>query len=116
MNIMNTPANTNVNFYGSLHDYAFAEPYAVLRDTEVASILQRLDRWVSAIAAHPDLVDMLGDSATRHLKMVTALRVAVKEARQAGLFPNVIFSPYEFREAMNFLAETRSRRGVSGFN
>ena len=113
---MNTSAEINVNFYSSLHDYTFAEPYAVLRDSEVSSILKRFDRWVSTIATHPDLVDMLGDSTITHIKLATALRVAVKEARQAGLFPNVIFSPIEFREAMSFLAETRGQRAIAEFN
>ena len=110
---MNTALETDVNFYSSLHDYAFAEPYAVLRNSEVASLLQRFDRWVSTIATHPSLVDMLGDSTITCIKRVTALRVAVKEARQAGLFPNVIFSPNEYRATMSFLAETRSRQGAS---
>ena len=107
---MNTSAETNINFYGSLHDYAFAEPYAVLRNSEISSILQRFDRWVSTIATHPNLVDMLGDSTITCIKRVTALRVAVRESMQAGLFPNVIFSPNEYRAAMNFLAETRANR------
>jgi|RhiMetdeSRZDD1v2_1073273.scaffolds.fasta_scaffold00979_8 hypothetical protein len=110
---MNTALETDVNFYSSLHDYAFAEPYAVLRNSEVASLLQRFDRWVSTIATHPSLVDMLGDSTITCIKRVTALRVAVRESMQAGLFPNVIFSPNEYRAAMNFLAETRGHREVS---
>lgn len=111
---MNTQAETNLNFYGSLHDYAFAQPYAVLRDSEVSSILNRLDRWVSAIATHPGLVDLLGDSVTTNIKMVTSLRVAVRESRQAGLFPNIIFSPSDYRATMHFLAETESKSKVSG--
>ena len=107
---MNDQAEISVNFYGSLRDYTFAEPYAVLSNTEVSSILQRFDRWVSTIATHPNLVDMLGDSITTQIKMATALRVAVKESRQAGLFPNVIFPPNDYRQTMNFLAETRSKR------
>jgi hypothetical protein len=107
---MNNQAEISVNFYGSLRDYAFAEPYAVLSNSEVSSILQRFDRWISTIATHPNLVDMLGDGITTQIKMVTALRVAVKESRQAGLFPNVIFSPNEYRATMNFLAETRGIR------
>ena len=110
---MNNQVETNVNFYSSLRDYAFAQPYAVLKNSEVASILNRLDRWVSTIATHPSLVDMVSDSITTKIRMVTALRVAVKEARQAGLFPNVIFSPNEYRATMSFLAETRSRQGAS---
>ena len=107
---MNDQAEMNINFYGSLRDYTFAEPYAVLSNSEVSSILQRFDRWVSTIATHPNLVDMLGDGITTRIKMATALRVAVKESRQAGLFPNVIFSPNDYRETMNFLAETRGQR------
>ena len=107
---MNTSLETNVNFYSSLHDYAFAEPYAVLRNSEVSSILQRFDRWVSTIATQPKLVDLLGDSTITYIKLVTALRVAVRESMQAGLFPNVIFSPHEYRATMNFLAETSGRR------
>ena len=110
---MNTSLETDVNFYSSLHDYAFAEPYAVLRNSEVASLLKRFDRWVSTIATHPSLVDMLGDSTITCIKRVTALRVAVRESMQAGLFPNVIFSPNEYRAAMNFLAETRGNRRFS---
>ena len=72
---------------------------------------QRLAReW---IATHPNLVDMLSDRITTQIKMVTALRVAVKESRQAGLFPNVIFSPNEYRATMTFLAETRGRQSAS---
>ena len=110
---MNDQAEINVNFYGSLRDYAFAEPYAVLSNGEVSSILQRFDRWVTTIATHPSLVDMLSDSISTRIKMVTALRVAVKESRQAGLFPNVIFSPNEYRATMTFLAETRGRQVAS---
>jgi hypothetical protein len=106
----------NVNFYGSLNDFTFAEPYAVLRNSEVSSILKRCDHWVSMIATHPNLVDMLGDSITVHIKTVTALRLAVKESMQAGIFPNVILSPSEYRATMNFLAETRSRQGISELN
>ena len=113
---MNNPAEINVNFYGSLKDFAFAEPYAVLSNSEVSSILKRFDRWVSVIAARPNLVDMLGDSITTHIKMVTALRVAVKKSMQAGIFPNVIFSPNEYQATMNFVAETRGNRIVSEFN
>jgi hypothetical protein len=113
---VNTQAEINVNFYGSLNDFKFAEPYAVLRNSEVSSILERCDSWVSMIATHPHLVDMLGDSVTAHIKMVTALRVAVKESMQAGIFPNVIFSPSDYRATMNFLAETRSHRGAVDFN
>lgn len=115
---MNTPLEANVNFYGSLHDYAFEEPYAVLSNSEVTTILKRFDRWVSTIAAQPNLVDMLGDRIITQIKMVTALRVAVRESRQSGIFPNVIFSPNEYRATMNFLAETRTRpnRGVSEFH
>ena len=104
---MNNQAEINVNFYGSLKDFAFAEPYAVLSNSEVTSILERFDHWVSTIATHPNLVDMLGDSITTHIKMVTSLRVAIKESLQAGIFPNVIFSPNDYRATMNFLAETR---------
>jgi hypothetical protein len=111
--LMNNQADVNVNFYGSLSDFKFAEPYAVLRNSEVATILERCDNWVSMIATHPDLVDMLGDSVAAHVKMVTALRVAVKESLQAGIFPNVIFSPNDYRETMNFLAETRSHRAMA---
>ena len=107
---MNNQAEISVNFYDSLRDYALAEPYAVLSNSEISSILQHFDRWISTIATHPNLVDMLGDSITTQIKMVTALRVAVKESRQAGLFPNVIFSPNEYRATMNFLAETRGIR------
>lgn len=110
---MNDQAELNVNFYCSLKDFAFAEPYAVLSNREVASILRRFDCWVSMIGTHPNLVDMLGDSITTHIKMVTALRVAVKESRQAGIFPNVIFSPDEYQATMNFLAETSSNRVVN---
>ena len=113
---MNNQAEINVNFYSSLQDFTFAEPYAVLSNHEVSSILKRYDRWVSMIATHPNLVDMLGDSISMHIKMVTALRVAVKESMQAGIFPNIIFSPNEFRATMNFLAETRSYRVSSEFN
>jgi len=104
---VNHQVETNVNFYGSLKDFAFAEPYAVLSDSEVSSILKRFDRWVSMIATHPKLVDMLGDSVTTQIKMVTALRVAVKNSMQAGIFPNVILSPNEYQATMTFLAETR---------
>ena len=107
---MNPQAEVNVNFYASLADFKFAEPYAVLCNSEVTSILERCDNWVSTIATHPDLTDMLGDKVTTHVKMVTALRVAVKESLQAGIFPNVIFSPHAYRETMNFLAETRRHR------
>lgn len=113
---MNAQADTNLNFYGSLHDYAFAQPYAVLRDSEVSSILIRLDRWVSTIATHPGLVDLLGDSISTHIRMVTALRVAVRESRQAGLFPNIIFSPNDYQATMHFLAETAGKREVSELN
>jgi hypothetical protein len=111
--IVKDQAEINVNFYGSLKDYTFAEPYAVLSNSEISSVLKRFDRWVSMIATHPNLVDMLGDSITAHIKMVTALRVAVKASRQAGIFPNVIFSPTEYQATMNFLAETRGNRVVS---
>jgi hypothetical protein len=107
---VHTSLETNINFYGSLHDYAFAEPYAVLKNSDVSFILKRFDRWVSAIAAQPNLVDMLGDGTITCIKLVTSLRVAVRESMQAGLFPNVIFSPNEYRAAMNFLAETRGNR------
>jgi hypothetical protein len=86
------------------------EPYAVLNNSEVSSILKRFDRWVSRYPTHPNLVDMLGDSITTHIKMVTALRLAIKESMQAGIFPNVIFSSNEYRATMNFLAETRGNR------
>jgi len=114
--IVNNQAEINVNFYGSLNDFTFAEPYAVLSNSEVSSILKRCDSWVTMIATHPNLVDMLGDSITTHIKMVTALRVAVKESMQAGIFPNVIFSPNDYRATMNFLAETRGNRAVPEFN
>ena len=110
---MNYQVETNVNFYSSLKDFTFAEPYAVLSNNEVSSILKRFDRWVSIIATHPHLVDMLGDSVTTHIKMVTALRVAVKKSMQAGIFPNVILSPNEYQATMNFLAETRGAKVVS---
>jgi len=110
---VNNQAEVNVNFYSSLQDYAFAEPYAVISNSEVSSILKRFDRWVSMIATHPNLVDMLGDSITTHIKMVTALRVAVKGSMQAGIFPNVILAPNEYRATMNFLAETRGNRRFS---
>ena len=110
---MNNPAEVNVNFYSSLQDYAFAEPYAVIRNSEIVSILQRFDRWVSMIATHPNLVDMLGDSITNRISMVTALRVAVKSSMQAGIFPNVILSPNEYRATMNFLSETRGKRSFA---
>ena len=113
---MNHHAEVNVNFYSSLTDYKFAEPYAVLRNSEVTSILERCDHWVNTIATHPNLVDILGDNITAHIKMVTALRVAVKESMQAGLFPNVILSPSEYRETMNFLSETRSHRNKAETN
>ena len=113
---MNNQAEIHVNFYDSLRTLTFAEPYAVLSNSEVASILKRLDHWVSMIATHPNLVDMVGDSITTHIKMVTALRVAVKESMQAGIFPNVIFSPSEYQATMNFLAETRGKRSASEFN
>jgi hypothetical protein len=106
-------AEVNVNFYSSLQDYAFAEPYAVIRNSEIASILQRFDRWVSMIATHPNLVDMLGDSITNRISMVTALRVAVKSSMQAGIFPNVILSPSEYRATMNFLSETRGKQSFA---
>jgi hypothetical protein len=108
--IMNNQVEVHINFYESLRDFAFAEPYAVLSNSEVSSLLKRFDRWISTIATHPNLVDMLGDSIIAHIKMATALRVAVKEARQAGIFPNVIYSPNDYRETMNFLAETRAHR------
>lgn len=107
---MNNQVEVHINFYESLRDFAFAEPYAVLSNSEVSSLLKRFDRWISTIATHPNLVDMLGDSIIAHIKMATALRVAVKEARQAGIFPNVIYSPNDYRETMNFLAETRAHR------
>ena len=105
--MVNDQIEINVNFYSSLKDFTFAEPYAVLPNTEVSSMLERCDHWVSMIATHPDLVDMLGDSISSHIKMVTALRVAVKESMQAGIFPNIILSPSEYEATMNFLAETR---------
>lgn len=105
---VNNQAEINVNFYSSLSDYKFAEPYAVLRNSEVNCILERCDTWVNAIATRPNLLDILGDNITVHIKMVTALRVAVKESLQAGIFPNVILSPNDFRETMNFLAEIRT--------
>jgi hypothetical protein len=106
--MVNDQIEINVNFYSSLKDFTFAEPYAVLPNREVSSMLERCDHWVSMIATHPNLVDMLGDSISSHIKMVTALRVAVKESMQAGIFPNIIFSPSEYEATMNFLAETRS--------
>ena len=107
---MNNQADINVNFYSSLNDFKFAEPYAVLRNSEVSCLMKRADRWVAMIATHPNLVDMLGDNVSPQIKKVTALRVAVKEALQAGIFPNIIFSPSAFRETMNFLAEIRTQR------
>jgi hypothetical protein len=114
--MVNNHTEINVSFYSSLNDFKFAEPYAVLRNSEVSSLLDRCDSWVNTIATHPNLVDLLGDSVSEHIKMVTALRVAVKESMQAGIFPNVILSPSEFRDTMNFLSETRSRRAVSELN
>jgi hypothetical protein len=105
---VNNQAEINVNFYSSLSDYTFAEPYAVLRNSEVSCLLERCDNWVNAIATRPHLVDILGDNITAHIRMVTALRVAVKESLQAGIFPNVILSPTDYRETMNFLAEIRT--------
>ena len=113
---MNVQPEINVNFYSSLKDFTFAEPYAVLRNSEVSSILERCDSWVSTIATHPNLVDILGDNVTARIKVVTALRVAVKESMQAGIFPNVIFSPSDYQATMNFLAETRSHRDEAEFN
>jgi hypothetical protein len=113
MIIMNPHVETNVNFYSSLQDFKFAEPYAVLSNSEVAAILKRFDRWVSMIATHPGLVDMLGDSITTHIQTVTTLRVALKESTQAGIFPNVIFSPNEYQATMNFLSEIRGDKIVS---
>jgi hypothetical protein len=113
---VNNQPDININFYGSLSDFKFAEPYAVLRNSEVNSILERCDSWVNTIATRPNLLDILGDNITAHIKMVTALRVAVKESLQAGIFPNVILSPHDYRETMNFLAETRSHRTVTEFN
>jgi hypothetical protein len=110
---VNPQVEPNVNFYSSLKDFTFAEPYAVLSHSEVSAILKRFDRWVSMIATHPDLVDMLGDSISTHIKMVTALRVAVKESMQAGIFPNVIFSLNEYQATMNFLSEIRGNKVVS---
>jgi hypothetical protein len=109
---VNHQVETNVNFYGSLKDFAFAEPYAVLSNSEVASILKRFDRWVSLIAAHPDLMNGSGHSVTTQIKMVTALRLAVKNSMQAGIFPNVILSPSEYQATIDFLAETRGNRVV----
>lgn len=109
---MNAQPETDVKFYGSLNDYTFAEPYAVLRHSDVDSILKRCDSWVSTIATHPNLLDLLGDSITAHIKMVTALRVAVKESMQAGIFPNVILSTNEYQATMNFLAETRHKKSA----
>jgi hypothetical protein len=114
--IVNHPTEVNVNFYSSLNDFKFAEPYAVLRNSEVTSILERCDHWVNTIATHPNLLDILGDNITVHIKMVTALRVAVKESMQAGIFPNVILSPSEYRETMNFLSETRGHRNKAELN
>jgi hypothetical protein len=114
--MVNDQVEINVNFYASLKDFTFAEPYAVLRNGEVSSILKRCDRWVSMIATHPNLTDMVGDSIATHVKLVTALRVAVKESMQAGIFPNVIFSPDEYQAMMNFLAATRGHRVVSEIN
>ena len=113
---MNAQPDINVNFYSSLNEFTFAEPYAVLKNSEVSSILERCDCWVSMIATHPNLVDMLGDSITAHIKTVTALRIAVKESMQAGIFPNIIFSPNDYRATMNFLAETRRNRVIPEFN
>lgn len=110
---MNTTTETKVNFYASLRDYAFAEPYAVLSHSEVTCMLQRFDRWTSRIAAHPSLANVFGDSVATPIKMVTALRMAVRESKQAGLFPNVIFSHSEYQAAMSFLAEAGGNRGVS---
>lgn len=107
---------TDVKFYSSLNDYTFAEPYAVLRHSEVSTILKRCDNWVSTIATHPSLLDMLGDSITAHIRMVTALRVAVKESMQAGIFPNIILSPDEYQATMSFLAETRHKKVASEIN
>ena len=113
---MKTATETRVNFYASLHDYAFAEPYAVLSNSKVTCMLQRFDRWTSTIAAHPSLADVFGDSVATPIKMVTALRMAVRESKQAGLFPNVIFSHNEYQVAMSFLAETGGYQGVSEFH
>ncbi|HLO17331.1 MAG TPA: hypothetical protein VK206_21035 [Anaerolineales bacterium] len=110
---MNDPVEIQVNFYDSLTNLVFAEPYAVLSNSEISSMMKRLDCWVSTIATHPNLVDMLGDSITAQIKMVTALRVAVRQSRQAGIFPNVIFPPNEYQATMNFLAETRGKKSVS---
>lgn len=110
---MNTQADTDVKFYGSLNDYTFSAPYAVLPQSEVDSILKRCDNWISTIATHPSLLDLLGDSITDHIKMVTALRVAVKESMQAGIFPSVILSASQYEETMNFLAETRHKGPVT---
>ncbi len=109
---MNEQPETIIKFYASLNDYTFAEPYAVLCNSEVSSILKRCDTWVNMIATHPNLVDMLGDSIASHIKMVTALRVAVKESMQAGIFPSVILSPADYRETMSFLVETHGKRSV----
>jgi hypothetical protein len=79
-------------------------------------MLKRCDNWVTMIATHPNLMDLLGDSITTHIKMVTALRVAVKESMQAGIFPSVIFSPSDYQATMNFLAETRGKRAFSKLN
>ena len=113
---MNEQAEINVNFYGSLSDFTFSEPYAVLSNREISSILKRCDGWVSMIATHPNLVDLLGDSIVTHIKLITALRLAVRESMQAGLFPNVIFSPSEYRATMSFISEIRGQRTAAGIH
>jgi hypothetical protein len=55
---------------------------------------------------------LLGDRIDGHIKMVTALRTAVRSSMQAGIFPNVILSQDEYWDSVNFLAEIRVKEAI----
>jgi hypothetical protein len=104
---MSNQHQNTVNFYGSINDYVFSKPYAVLSADEVSRIVKRSSSWISTIETHPDLAEMLGEGKAAHIKMVTALPNAVKTAKQGGIFPNVILPLNEFEASMEFHEATQ---------
>jgi hypothetical protein len=104
---VNIQSTNNINFYEALTDIGVTKPYAVISAEELTAVVRRFVAWARMVATHPDLAQSLGDENTAHIVLATSFRIAVRQSKQDGIFPNVVLPARKFKAGMELITVSR---------
>jgi len=107
MSKMVTSPKNNIHFYEPKTDILTVQPYAVISEQDLATIMKRLALWAATIATNQNLAETFGEVSTAPIKLATELRAAIKNSLQDGIHPDVFLPACKFMSTMMLIRMAR---------